>query len=229
MPASQAGDTGQAVLRLRDVAHTHDYGTPWAHKALRRVNMDLYPGEGLLITGDNGSGKSTLAWVLAGLTRPTAGECLLDGRDVADQVGSVALAFQHARLQLQRPTVIEDIVAAAGRNTATPHAPESHALATDALEAVGLPASFATRHIDTLSGGQLRRVALAGLLAAVPRVLILDEPLAGLDPASREHLAGTLAELRRSRNLSLIVISHDLDGLEQACPRTVRLEGGVLA
>jgi energy-coupling factor transporter ATP-binding protein EcfA2 len=228
-PPTQVCDTDQPVLRLRDVAHTHDYGTPWAHQALRRVNLDLYPGEGLLITGDNGSGKSTLAWVLAGLTRPTAGECLLDGRDVADQVGAVALAFQHARLQLQRPTVIEDIVAAAGRSTATPHAPESHALVADALEAVGLPAALATRHVDTLSGGQMRRVALAGLLASAPRVLVLDEPLAGLDPAGREHLVGTVAALRRSTNLSLIVISHDLDGLERACPRTVRLEGGVLA
>jgi energy-coupling factor transport system ATP-binding protein len=228
-PPTQVCDTDQPVLRLRDVAHTHDYGTPWAHQALRRVNLDLYPGEGLLITGDNGSGKSTLAWVLAGLTRPTAGECLLDGRDVADQVGAVALAFQHARLQLQRPTVIEDIVAAAGRSTATPHAPESHALVADALEAVGLPAALATRPVDTLSGGQMRRVALAGLLASAPRVLVLDEPLAGLDPAGREHLVGTVAALRRSTNLSLIVISHDLDGLERACPRTVRLEGGVLA
>ena len=103
------------VLELRDVAHTYAPGTPWAHEALRPVSFDLHEGEGLLITGGNGSGKSTLAWILAGLIRPERGACTLDGVPVQDQPGSVALAFQHSRLQVQRPTVALDILAAAGR------------------------------------------------------------------------------------------------------------------
>ncbi|HEY4463493.1 MAG TPA: ATP-binding cassette domain-containing protein [Streptosporangiaceae bacterium] len=224
-----AGGTQRSVLHLRDVAHTYDHGTPWAHQALRHVNLVLHPGEGLLVTGGNGSGKSTLAWILAGLIRPTGGTCLLDGRDVAAQVGSVALAFQHSRLQLQRPTVAADILAAAGRREAPPGEPDSVALVGTALDSVGLPRALAARHIDALSGGQMRRVALAGLLAASPRVLVLDEPLAGLDPGSRRRLVAALADLRQAQGLSLVVISHDIDGLDAACSRTVGLEGGVLA
>jgi energy-coupling factor transport system ATP-binding protein len=223
------GDTHRPVLHLRDVAHIYDHGTPWAHQALRHVNLVLHQGEGLLVTGGNGSGKSTLAWILAGLIRPTSGTCLLDERDVADQVGSVALAFQYSRLQLQRPTVAGDILAAAGRRDAPPDETDSVALVGTALDSVGLPRALAARHIDALSGGQMRRVALAGLLAASPRVLVLDEPLAGLDPDSRRRLVATLAGLRRARRLSLVVISHDIDGLDAACSRTVCLEDGVLA
>jgi energy-coupling factor transport system ATP-binding protein len=224
-----AGDTHRPVLHLRDVAHIYDHGTPWAHQALRHVSLVLHPGEGLLVTGGNGSGKSTLAWILAGLIRPTAGTCLLDERDVADQVGSVALAFQHSRLQLQRPTVAGDILAAAGRRDAPPDETDSVTLVGAALDSVGLPRALAAQHIDALSGGQMRRVALAGLLAASPRVLVLDEPLAGLDPDSRRRLVATLANLRRAKRLSLVVISHDIDGLDAACSRTVCLDDGVLA
>lgn len=223
------GDTHRPVLHLRDVAHIYDHGTPWAHQALRDVSLVLHPGEGLLVTGGNGSGKSTLAWILAGLIRPTRGTCLLDERDVADQVGSVALAFQYSRLQLQRPTVAGDILAAAGRRDTPPDDTDSVALVGTALDSVGLPRAIAAHHIDALSGGQMRRVALAGLLAASPRVLVLDEPLAGLDPDSRRRLVATLADLRRAKRLSLVVISHDTDGLGAACSRTVCLKDGLLA
>ncbi|HEY8294388.1 MAG TPA: ATP-binding cassette domain-containing protein, partial [Micrococcaceae bacterium] len=169
--------TTEPLLRLRAVEHTYGYGTPWAHQALKRVDLDLYPGEGLLVTGGNGSGKSTLAWVLAGLTRPTGGDCELDGRATADQVGSVALAFQHSRLQLQRPTVAEDILAAAGRRGSPAGKPDSAAgrrrctspedlsFVLESLAAVGLTEELSGRNIDALSGGQMRRVVLAGLLA----------------------------------------------------------------
>lgn len=227
-------DTGnhEPLLRLDRVEHTYAYGTPWAHRALRNVDLELFPGEGLLVTGGNGSGKSTLAWVLAGLTRPTGGHCLLDGRPTADQVGHVALAFQHSRLQLQRPTVAEDILAAAGRGrVGRAHAASSadDAFVAESLQVVGLPEQLAHRSIDALSGGQMRRVALAGLLGARPRLLVLDEPLAGLDPQSRRELLATLGMLRRRDGMSLIVISHDLEDMGTACSRTAVLDNGVLA
>jgi energy-coupling factor transporter ATP-binding protein EcfA2 len=214
------------VLELRGVGHTYAPGTPWAHEALRPLSLTLHEGEGLLITGDNGSGKSTLAWILAGLLRPERGDCLLNGRPVLEQPGAVALAFQHSRLQVQRPTVALDILAAAGRRV---HrnvgvTGEDEAFVAAALRTVGLAAGFATRSVEALSGGQLRRVALAGLIAAKPRVLVLDEPLAGLDRSSRRQLGQTLSMLREEHGLSLIVISHDLEGLEAACPRRLTLD-----
>lgn len=219
---------GEPVLRARGIEHWYGYGTPWAHRALTRVDLDLRAGEALLVTGRNGSGKSTLAWVLAGLTRPTHGECLVDGRPVHERVGSVAVAFQHPRLQLQRPTVAEDVLAAAGRRGARPGDPECRALVDGALRLVGLSPELAGSRIDALSGGQTRQVALAGLLAGRPRVLILDEPLAGLDPDTRRALLAALVTVRDG-GLALIVISHDLDGLGTACTRTARLDEGVLA
>lgn len=214
------------VLEVRGVSHTYAPGTPWEHEALRPLSFALHEGEGLLISGENGSGKSTLAWILAGLLRPAQGVCTLDGRPVRDQQGSVALAFQHSRLQVQRPTVALDILAAAGRRVGRRAAAteDDDAFVSHALDTAGLPLGLATRSIDALSGGQLRRVALAGLIAAQPRVLVLDEPLAGLDWESRRQLGATLARLRARDGLSLVVISHDLEGLETACPRRLILD-----
>lgn len=212
-----SGD-GDVVLAVCGVAHTYAAATPWAQPALRAVDLTVRHGEGLLIVGGNGSGKSTLAWVLAGLLKPSHGTCLLDDQPVSEQVGAVALAFQHARLQLQRPTVGSDICAAAG-------IPPGEVAA--ALSEVGLDAGFAERRIDQLSGGEMRRVALAGLLARRPRVLLLDEPLAGLDPSSRRGLLGVLARLR-SVGMTLVVISHDLEGMSGVCDHIARLEGGRL-
>ncbi|GAB2908883.1 ATP-binding cassette domain-containing protein [Rhodococcus aerolatus] len=216
----RAARGGAPVLSLRGVGHVYDARTPWAHRALTGVDLDVAAGEAVLLAGGNGSGKSTLAWVLAGLTRPTEGEALLDGRPVADQVGSVALAFQHARLQLQRPTVGEDVAAAAGVASAADRA------VAGALGMVGLPASLAARGTDGLSGGQLRRVALAGLLVGRPRVVVLDEPLAGLDAPSRAGLVELLGRLRERWGTTLVVISHDLGELAQMCDRTVHVAGG---
>jgi energy-coupling factor transport system ATP-binding protein len=225
---TEAVAPGPPVLSVRDVEHWYGYGTPWAHQALKQVNLDLHAGEGLLVTGDNGSGKSTLAWILAGLVRPSSGRCLVDGEPVDRRVGSVAVAFQHPRLQLQRPTVAEDICSAAGRAKPAPGDREAGALVARSLRLVGLPAHLGAARIDSLSGGQLRQVALAGLLAAEPRVLVLDEPMAGLAPGARRTLLETLITLRAG-GLPVVVISHDLDGLGLACSRVVRLDGGILA
>jgi len=100
---------------------------------------------------------------------------------------------------------------------------------TAALNTVGLEPTLAARRVDELSGGQMRRVVLAGLLARSPRALILDEPLAGLDAASQRGLLRLLTDLRRRNGLTLVVISHDFAGLEELCPRTLHLQGGVLA
>jgi energy-coupling factor transport system ATP-binding protein len=206
-----------APLELVGVGHTYMVGSPWAQPALHDVDLAIEPQDGVLIVGGNGSGKSTLAWIMAGVLRPSRGECLLGGRPVTSQVGSVGLAFQHARLQLQRTTVGSDIRAAG--------APDDEAVAA-ALAAVGLAAEFGPRRIEELSGGQQRRVALAGILARRPSLVVLDEPLAGLDEPSQDALLDVLASLRHHQGLSIVVISHDFGGVEQVCDRVVELKGG---
>lgn len=211
------------VLELTGVGHEYASGTPWAKTALRDITFTVNEGDGVLVHGLNGSGKSTLAWIMAGLTVPTYGACLLDGAPVAQQVGSVAISFQAARLQLMRSTVGREIASAAGFSA------HDHDHVARALEMVGLDAALAQRRIDQLSGGQMRRVVLAGLLARSPRALILDEPLAGLDAASQRGLLRLLEDLRHNSGLTVVVISHDFTGLEGLCPRTLHLQQGELA
>lgn len=210
------------VMELLGVGHEYGSGTPWAKTALHDVTFTVGQGDGVLIHGGNGSGKSTLAWIMAGLTVPTSGSCLLNGRPTHEQVGAVALSFQAARLQLMRSRVDLEVASAAGFS----HREEDRVAA--ALAVVGLDPTLAKRRIEQLSGGQMRRVVLAGLLARSPRALILDEPLAGLDAASQRGLLRLLEDLRRERGLTVVVISHDFVGLEDVCPRTLHLRNGTL-
>jgi energy-coupling factor transport system ATP-binding protein len=210
------------VLELVGVGHEYGSGTPWAKTALRDISFVVEQGDGVLIHGGNGSGKSTLAWIMAGLTVPTTGDCLIEGRPTHEQVGAVALSFQAARLQLMRSRVDLEVASAAGFSA------RDQGRVAAALGVVGLDPTLAKRRIDQLSGGQMRRVVLAGLLACSPRALILDEPLAGLDTASQRGLLRLLDDLRRERGLTVVVISNDYVGLEDLCPRILHLRNGTL-
>ena len=220
------------------VAHTYDLGTPWEKPVLHDVTLILDPGQAMLITGDNGSGKTTLSRILAGLLVPTWGNVTLGSKPMERRIGDVALSMQFARLQLQRPSVRSDILAAAGhgprvgalsaRRKDTLARQEADRLVAQAMDLVGLDPALASRGIDDLSGGQMRRVALAGLLAAHPRVLILDEPMAGLDRESRDLLVSVLKDRRRA-GLSILVISHDLEGMDSLCDTHRHLSQGVLS
>jgi energy-coupling factor transport system ATP-binding protein len=214
---------GAPLLELHGVGHEYGSGTPWASTALKDIDLVVNEGDGLLIHGLNGSGKSTLAWIMAGLLEPTTGAALLDSKPVSDQVGAVAISFQAARLQLMRGRVDLEIASAAGLDY------HDHSQIVRALATVGLDPALGLRRIDQLSGGQMRRVVLAGLLARRPRAIILDEPLAGLDAASQRGLLQVLVDLRRDSGLTVVVISHDFHGLEELCPRTLHLRGGAIA
>ncbi|WP_022868896.1 DUF2232 domain-containing protein [Schaalia vaccimaxillae] len=222
------------------IAHSYDVGTPWQKDVLHDVSLILNPGDATLITGDNGSGKTTLSRILTGLVAPTWGKCTLGAQPMTARIGGVALSMQFARLQLQRPNVRTDILSAAGigpsvgtgskggKTSVGTSRQEADELVESAMRRVGLDPDLARRNIDELSGGQMRRVALAGLLASNPQVLILDEPMAGLDQESREILVSIL-EKRRKAGLSVLVISHDTADLESLCERHLHLADGVLA
>ncbi len=212
---------GEPIMQLRDIRHTYNRGTPWQAPALHGVDLTVRRGEALLVVGGNGSGKSTLAWIMAGLIKPTAGRCELSGKPVSSQIGRVELAFQHSRLQLQRQTVGAEIADWGGRATGS-------GAVGRALDAVGLDRSLAARSIEELSGGQAKRVVLAAIVASRPQVVVLDEPLAGLDPEGRADIVDLLARLRDS-GLTLIVISHDVDDVAAICDRTVHLRDGRIA
>jgi energy-coupling factor transport system ATP-binding protein len=211
---------GAPLLELADVRHTYNRGTPWEAPALHGVDLSVRKGEALLIVGGNGSGKSTLAWIIAGLIAPSSGRCELRGTAVDKQVGGVALAFQHSRLQLQKQTVGAEIADWGGRATGS-------GAVGQALDAVGLDRRFAARSVEELSGGQAKRVVLAAMVASRPQVVVLDEPLAGLDPQGRAEIVELLARLRDS-GLTLIIISHDVAEMAMVCDRMVHLDGGVV-
>jgi len=214
-----AGTKERPLLRVRELGYEYAKGTPWARRALESVDLDLRRGEGVVVTGDNGSGKSTLAWILAGLLVPTEGEALLEGKRIVAGTGAVGISFQHARLQLIRPTVLADVAYGADKDRATA-----------ALRSVGLdPVNMGPRRVDELSGGEQRRVALAGLLVRDPVLLVLDEPYAGLDDEARAGLAAILAQLRDERGMATLVVSHDLDNADLLGDRLVVLEAGRIA
>ncbi|MCU1465058.1 MAG: putative transporter ATP-binding protein [Actinomycetia bacterium] len=209
---------GGPLITLEGVGHVYSRKTPWANRALSDVDLTIREGEAIVVVGHNGSGKSTLAWILSGLLTPSEGSARLDGKPIFDQVGRVGLSFQHSRLQLLRPTVLDEVRSAGGVDEAE---------ARVALKAVGLdPSRFASRRVDELSGGQMRRVVIAGVLASQPRAIILDEPFAGLDANGRFELDTLLTDLRQRGELTLVIVSHDRDLPDGLVDRIVELEAG---
>jgi energy-coupling factor transport system ATP-binding protein len=206
-------------VQLCDVGYVYAPGTPWARRALSGVSLEIALGEVVAVVGPNASGKSTLAWVLGGLLAPTEGRATMDGAPLTARLGQVGVTFQHARLQLFRSTVERDVVWGTGLDRQG---------ATAALAEVGLDEALLDRRIDALSGGEQRRVALAGMLARRPSLLVLDEPLAGLDAEGRTTLAQIVGRLRASGTVSVVLISHDIAFAGQLADRTLSMDDGRL-
>src|SRR3954468_2903893 len=206
------------MIELRGVGHVYGAGSPWAHRALGGVDLAIGDGERVVVVGANGSGKSTLAWAIVGLLTPSEGEVLLDGHPIDLARRETAIAFQHARLQFFRPTVVADVRFGTG-------APDP--VIDAALTAVGLdPRRFRDRKVDELSGGEQRRVVLAGAIVRRPRVLVLDEPLAGLDAPGRETLVELVRRVRASVAMSVVSVTHDLAFAHLLGERAIVLDRG---
>jgi energy-coupling factor transport system ATP-binding protein len=214
-------------LELRNVSHVYAPGTPFEVEALRGVSLVVEQGEVLGIVGGTGSGKSTLVQHMNLLLTPTSGDVLVDGVDArklkkSDLRRRVGLVFQFPEEALFAPTVEED-VAFAPRQLGLDEG-EVRERVRESLRAVGA-GELAARSPFALSGGEKRRAAIAGVLAMKPEVLVLDEPTAGLDPATREELLALILGLRQT-GISVVLVSHDLDEVAEVADRVCALHGG---
>jgi energy-coupling factor transport system ATP-binding protein len=220
------------LIRVEDLWHTYGRGTPYETVSLRGASFDLRPGERAAIIGHTGSGKSTLVQHLNGLLRPQRGRVVVGDLDLADPRTDarlvrrrVGLVFQFAEQQLFDPTVGDD-VAFGPRRLGLDRA-EVRRRVRDALAMVGLGfEAFKDRYTFGLSGGEMRRVAIAGVLALEPEVLVLDEPTASLDPAGRTELLERLRALNRQRGTALVFVSHNMEEVAELVERVWVLGGG---
>ena len=224
------------VLIVQDLWHTYMAGTPFEHPALRGVTLHVLPGEVVGIIGQTGSGKSTLIQYLNGLMRPARGKVIVAGHDLGDPGVDIAAVRRTVGLVFQEPEsqlferLVGDDVAYGPRQLGLP-LPEIRARVRWAMDTVGLSfEAFKDRYTFTLSGGELRKAALAGVLALRPRVLVLDEPAAGLDPGARDDLRMRIDGLRLRERLTLVLVSHDMDEVARLSDRLYVLhEGAVVA
>ena len=217
------------ILEIQNPTHTYGIGTPFRRSAVEDVSFSVEKGEFLGIIGHTGSGKSTLIQHLNGLLKPTSGQILLDGRDIWAEPKKirnirfqVGLVFQYPEYQLFEETVYKDI-SFGPKNQGKAGEELDHAV-REAARLVGLRDEHLEKSPFELSGGQKRRVALAGVLAMEPKVLVLDEPTAGLDPAGRENLMANIREYHRHKNATIILVSHSMDEIAQNVDRILVLK-----
>lgn len=224
-----------AHLEVNSLSHIYFAGTSLAKKALDNVSFALAPGDALGLVGKTGSGKTTLLSHLNGLLKPTNGGILLDGvpyfskkikMDTVCQ--KIGLLFQFPEWQLFEATVYQDVAFGPLQIGVPVHEIEQRVM--EALKMVGLePDIYMQRDPLLLSGGEMRRVALAGILAMRPEILVLDEPTIGLDAESRIHLVSLLSELRKTQEISLVIASHNLEELFILLDRVIVLNNGEVA
>ena len=225
------------IIKLEETEYTYGGGTSFEVKALSGINSELGKPGFCAVIGPTGSGKSTFIRLLNGLIKPTAGRILFDGediyassdckkrlRDIRCRVGEV---FQYAENQLFESDVISDV--AFGPKNLGLEKEAAYERAEKALEDVNFPKEGYKKSPFDLSGGQMRRVAIAGVLAMEPEILVLDEPTAGLDPKGKSEILDKIREIQESRNISVILVSHNMEEVAAYAQRTIVLyKGNVL-
>lgn len=214
------------IIEVKDLTHIYSQGTPFERYALDHVNFSVNQGEFMGIIGHTGSGKSTLIQHLNGLLKPTSGSVLFEGKDIwADKRFTrqvrfqVGLVFQYPEYQLFEDTVYKDIAFGPGNMKLSEE--EIDRRVREAAAFVELPEAVMTLSPFELSGGQKRRVAIAGVIAMEPKVLILDEPTAGLDPKGREQILRNIRAYQRAKNATVIMVSHSMEEIADSVERLV--------
>jgi len=221
------------IIEVKNLHHVYSAGTPFEHIALRDVSFSVEQGEFIGVIGHTGSGKSTLMQHLNGLLRPTSGEILLDGKDIwSDKTTTrqsrfkVGLVFQYPEYQLFEETVYKDIA----------FGPKNMKLSDDEIDKrvrvaarlVGITEQQLNASPFDLSGGQKRRVAIAGVIAMEPEILILDEPTAGLDPEGKEEILAEIDAYRKTKNATVMMVSHSMTDVARLTDRLLVMDHGKL-
>ena len=213
------------------VNYVYSQGTAYEIQALKNINLKIEDGEFIGIIGHTGSGKSTLIQHLNGLTKATSGAIYYNGADIYDEGynlkelrSKVGLVFQYPEHQLFETTIFEDVCFGPKNQGLTKEEAELRAFA--ALKSVGLPEEVYYHSPFDLSGGQKRRVAIAGVLAMQPEVLILDEPTAGLDPKGRDEILDQVAKLHKERGITVILVSHSMEDVAKYVDRLIVMNQG---
>lgn len=224
----------EPILSVKNLKYVYSAGTPFEHTALEDVSFSVNRGEFIGIIGHTGSGKSTLMQQLNGLLKPTSGSVILDGQDIwSDKKLTrqarfrVGLVFQYPEYQLFEETVYRDI--AFGPKNMGLSAEEIDRRVREAAGFVGITDAQLQASPFDLSGGQKRRVAIAGVIAMEPEILILDEPTAGLDPSGRREILSNIAAYRKSKNATIMMVSHSMEDVARMTDRLLVLSGSRLA
>ncbi len=222
------------ILEVKNLNYIYSAGTPFEHKALDNVSFAVNRGEFIGIIGHTGSGKSTLMQQLNGLLKPTSGQVILDGQDIwSDKKLTrqarfrVGLVFQYPEYQLFEETVYKDIAFGPKNMGLKPE--EIDRRVREAAGFVGITEEQLSVSPFDLSGGQKRRVAIAGVIAMEPEVLILDEPTAGLDPVGRAGILNNIEQYRKAKNATIMMVSHSMEDVARLTDRLLVMNGSRLA
>ena len=220
-------------IKIEHLGHDYAKGTPFEYRALKDINLEIEDGCFVGLIGHTGSGKSTLIQHLNGLLEPTSGTVYVDGRDIFNEKKDelyklrlrIGLVFQYPEHQLFEETVAKDV--AFGPRNLGLNETEIDDRVREAIENVGLDFDeVKDKSPFELSGGQMRRVAIAGLLAMEPTVLILDEPTAGLDPAGRDEILGQIKKLHDERGITVILVSHSMEDVGKLVDKIIVMNDG---
>ena len=218
----------EEILRVENLTHTYGEGTPFRRSAVEDMSLSVYRGEFLGIIGHTGSGKSTMLQHLNGLLKPTSGHVYLDGKDIWEEPKKirdvrfrVGLVFQYPEYQLFEETVYKDVAFGPGNMGLSKDEIDRRVRA--AVRFAGLSEDVLDVSPFALSGGQKRRVAIAGVIAMEPEVLVLDEPTAGLDPRGRRELLKNIQKFHQERGTTIVLVSHSMDEIAQNVDRIVVL------
>ena len=221
-------------IELKNVRYTYNTGLAYEVHALKDICLEIPDGQFIGIIGHTGSGKSTLIQHFNALIRPTAGEIRYNGEDIwAEKYdrralrSEVGLVFQYPEHQLFETDVLSDVCFGPMNQGLTREEAEQEA--KKALLHVGFPEDFLTKSPFELSGGQKKRVAIAGVLAMNPKILILDEPTAGLDPQGRDEILNQIAELHRTRGITIVLVSHSMEDVAKYVSRLIVMNQGTVA
>lgn len=221
------------IIEVRDLSHTYSAGTPFQHDAIRHMQFSIEKGEFLGIIGHTGSGKSTLIQHLNGLLKPTGGDVLLNGQSIwRDKQTTrqarfrVGLVFQYPEYQLFKDSVYKDIAFGPRNMGLSPDEVRQRVLR--AASFVGLDEALLEVSPFELSGGQKRRVAIAGVIAMEPEIVIFDEPTAGLDPAGSADILRNIQEYQRQMGATILMVSHSMDDVALLADRLLVLNEGTV-